>query len=166
MRTAKAAAAALLAAGFAAVPAAAASADPLPAPEVAWVGQNVIVTGADADSAAVLAKYRCYGGEEGTHLWVSVKQGGADLEGEGSSQRATSWYDTNYHYAQDPAGLTVDCDGHWHTTRFVLKRVAGKAPLVDGPAWVQFCLFDSSSTEDNFPTGFASDSSWKTVRTP
>jgi hypothetical protein len=167
MRLLKIVAGGLLAVGTALVPAAAAQADEaLPAPEVAWVNDNVIVTGANGEEATLLAKYRCYGGETGTHLWASVKQGGEDLEGEHSSARATSWYDTNYQYATDPAGQTINCDGHWHATRFVVKLVDGWQPLTDGPAWVQFCVFDSSATEDNFPTGFAYSYGWKTVKAP
>ena len=134
-----------------------ATADVLPAPEVSWVNENVIVTGADGTQAQLLAKYRCYGGEEGTHLWASVKQGGDDLEGEGSSARATSWYDTNYQYANDPAGQTINCDGHWHATRFTVKLVEGWEELASGPAWVQFCVFDSTG-------GFGYSYGWKTVR--
>jgi hypothetical protein len=36
--------------------------------------------------------------------------------------------------------------------------------LARGPAWVQWCLFDNTSTEDNFPQGFAQDYGWRTVR--
>jgi hypothetical protein len=167
MRMLKIAAGGLLAVGTALTPAAAAQADEaLPAPEVAWVNDNVIVTGAKGEEATLLAKYRCYGGRTGTHLWASVKQGGEDLEGEHSSARATSWYDTNYQWANDPAGQTINCDGHWHATRFTVKLVDGWKPLADGPAWVQFCVFDSSATEDNFPTGFAYSYGWKAVNAP
>jgi len=38
--------------------------------------------------------------------------------------------------------------------------------LTDGPAFVQFCLFDNTSTDDNFPHGFVFDYSWKPVRVP
>jgi hypothetical protein len=131
-------------------------ADELPAPEVAFVGDNVVVS-ADRTQATVLAKYRCYGGEEGTHLWVSVKQDGEDLEGEGSSTRARSWYDTNYQYAEDPAGQTIACDGRWHSTRFVVKLVEGKGLLEKGEAYVQFCAFDNRGN-------MASVNGWKAVR--
>lgn len=169
MRLLKIVALGLVAAATALTPVAAAqAAEVLSAPEVAWVNDNVIVTGANGEEATLLAKYRCYGGETGTHLWASVKQGGEDLEGEHSSARATSWYDTNYQYdnGNNPAGQTIDCDGHWHATRFTVKLVEGWQPLTDGTAWVQFCVFDSSATEDNFPTGFAYSYGWKTVRVP
>jgi len=150
----------VIAAGVALMPAAASAAvDELPAPEVAWVSDNVIVTGAHRDQASVLAKYRCYGGETGTHLWASVKQGGEDLEDEGSGAWARSWYDTNYQYEEDPAGQTINCDGHWRTTKFVVKLVEGKELLTDGEAWVQFCVFDSEE-------GFAYSYGWKTVKVP
>jgi hypothetical protein len=128
----------------------------LPAPEVAFVGANVVVAanGAEAD---VLAKYRCFGGEEGTHLWVSVKQDGVDLPGEGSSARARAWYDTNYQYAEDPAGQTIACDGRWHATLFTVKQVEGKEALARRTAWVQFCAFDNRGN-------MASVNGWKSVR--
>ena len=81
-----------------------------------------------------------------------------------------AWYDTNYQYANDPAGQTIQCDGRWHVNRFTVKLVdhpfgtnyvSGK--LAKGAAWVQFCVFDSSATDDNFPTGFAYNYSWKSV---
>ena len=167
MRRSVLAAAATLALAGTALPAASASAAELPAPEIAWVGRHVVANGRDA---YIQAKFRCWGGETGTHLWASVKQGGPDPTAEGSGMTSDAWYDTNYQYANDPAGQTIQCDGRWHVNRFVVKLVdhpfgtdfvSGK--LQKGAAWVQFCVFDSSATDDNFPTGFASDSSWKTV---
>jgi hypothetical protein len=137
-------------------PPGAAQAEELPAPEVAWTQDNVVV-GADRAEATVLAKYRCHGGEEGTHLWVSVKQDGENLEGEGSSARARAWYDTNYQYAENPAGQTIACDGRWHATRFTVKLVDGKGLLEPGSAWVQFCAFDNRGN-------MASVNGWKSVR--
>ena len=133
-------------------------------PQVAWTGSNVHVS-PDGSKAYILGKYRCYGGRVGTHLWVSVKQGPNLSEPDHtSSSDAEAWYDTNWNFEQDPAGLTVDCDGHWHVTRYTLKQVFGT--LHDGPAFVQFCLFDNTSTDENFPQGFVFDYSWKTVRVP
>ncbi|HET7682676.1 MAG TPA: hypothetical protein VFK34_03295 [Marmoricola sp.] len=149
MRTRIAITGSLLALGTALAPVAANAEGDLPAPEVSFVHQNVIVTGAHQDEATVLAKYRCYGGEEGTHLWVSVKQGD-NLEAEGSSQWATSWYDTNYQWAENPAGQTIDCDGRWHATRFTVKRVEGWGELERGSAWVQFCVYDSEGRAGSF----------------
>jgi len=114
------------------------------APEVAWVNTNVVVS-ADRSEATVLGKYRCSGGEEGTHLWVSVKQGPRIDAGHTSSSYADAWYDTNYNFTEDnPAGLTVDCDGKWHAERITVKQVAGFGQLTRGEAYVQWCLFDSS----------------------
>jgi hypothetical protein len=133
-------------------------------PEVAWVGKNIHVT-PDGSKAFVLGKYRCYGGREGTHLWVSVKQGPrlSEPDHTGSSY-ADAWYDTNWNFEHSEAGLTVDCDGHWHAQRIVLKQVFGE--LADGPGYVQFCLFDNTSTETNFPQGFAQQYGFNTVRVP
>jgi hypothetical protein len=41
-------------------------------PQVAWVRD----AHARGGTASVLAKYRCWGGNQNTHLWVSLKQGG------------------------------------------------------------------------------------------
>ena len=133
-------------------------------PEVAWTGGNVQVS-PDGSTVHVLGKYRCWGGTTGTHLWVSVKQGPrlSEPDQTGSSY-ADAWYDTNWNFENSETGLTVDCDGHWHVTRAVLKNVFGE--LHDGTAYIQFCLFDNSSTEDNFPQGFAQDYGWRTVRVP
>jgi hypothetical protein len=113
--------------------------------DVAWVNDNVFLS-ADGSSATVLGKYRCSGGQTGTHLWVSVKQGpGIDAE-HTTSDYASAWYDTNYNYAQDPAGLTVNCDGRWHVSRITLKPVFGA--LTAGSAYVQWCMFDSAGGYD------------------
>jgi hypothetical protein len=161
-----AAAAALVIAGIA-VPAASATAAELPAPEIAWVGDHVVANGGNA---FIQAKFRCWGGETGTHLWASIKQGGPDPTAEGSGMTSAAWYDTNYQYANDPAGQTIDCDGRWHVQRFTVKLVDHpfgtdyvSGSLQNGAAWVQFCVFDSSASADGAPTGFASDSGWKTV---
>ena len=47
-------------------------------------------------------------------------------------------------------------------TRYLLKREFGQ--LQPGTAYVQFCLFDHTGNEENFPQGFAFDYSWKPVR--
>ena len=156
MRTSVLATATMVGLSTVLAPASTAVAEELPAPEVAFVHDNVVVS-ADRAEATVLAKYRCFGGEEGTHLWVSVKQGGEDLEGPGSSARARAWYDTNYQYAEDPAGQTLPCDGRWHATRITVKLVEGKELLERGAAWVQFCAFDNRGN-------LASVNSWKPVR--
>ena len=128
-------------------------------PEVAWTGLNIHVA-PDGSAAYINGKYKCDGGEEGTHLWVAVKQGDVSIENT-SSANADAYYDTNWNFGESEAGLTVDCDGHWHVTRYELRQVFGE--LTDGPALVQFCLFDSSGSEE---TGFMFDYSWKTVRVP
>jgi hypothetical protein len=132
-------------------------------PQVAWTGTNINVA-PDGSAAYINGKYKCYGGQENTHLWVSVKQGPGLDDDHTSSGDADAWYDTNWNFENDPAGLTVNCDGHWHTTRYTLKQEFGE--LVDGIAFVQFCLFDPTGNEENFPQGFAFDYSWKQVRVP
>jgi hypothetical protein len=81
-----------------------------------------------------------------------------------SSSDADAWYDTNWNFQNSDAGLTVDCDGQWHVERVVLKPEFGQ--LQDGPAYVQWCLFDSTSSEENFPKGFGYNYGFREVRVP
>jgi hypothetical protein len=126
-------------------------------PEVAWVHQAK----AKGDRATVLAKYRCWGGNEGTHVWVSLKQGGKindytaqELsEMEGTSALARAWYDTNPPQA-DQSTVYLICNGRWQVQKYTLGRVEGKGRLHRGRAFLQFCLFDSKATED-LSHGFA-----------
>jgi hypothetical protein len=152
LRRSIAAAAVGLAAALAGPAAAAGASQPDYAnPQVEWV-HNVKAT---PDSATLIAKYRCWGGNEGTHLWVSLKQGGgitgqpADelAQQEGTSGLAASWYDSH------PDGVV--CDGTWQIQHFTVYRELGIPgyhpdawePLVAGPAFLQFCLFDSTAEE-------------------
>jgi hypothetical protein len=79
----------------------------------------------------------------------------------------TAFYSTNYN--SDGPALTLHCDGSSHTQTFRLKNdpywvnTAQNLPLTSGPALVQFCLFDSTSSEGS-DSGFAFDYSMKTVR--
>jgi len=122
-------------------------------PMVRWVRE----VKATNNSATLIANYRCYGGNEGTHLWVSLKQGGgivgdpnALAAQEGTSMIARSWYDSH------PEG--VICNGTWITQRFTVNREMGFPdsphpqpwePLWTGDAFLQFCLFDNTAD----PTG-------------
>ena len=110
---------------------------------------------ANGDSATITGRYRCFGGMQ-AHLWASIKQG-PRINGttQTSSQYADSWYDTNYNFSEDnPDGLTVPCDGAWHTQSFTLMRVdktwgpwfPGTA-LKAGAAYVQFCLVPNPDDE-------------------
>ena len=153
----KAAGVAISAVALLAMGAPTASAD---GPQVAWTGMNVHVS-PDGTTAYINGKYKCSGGEEGTHLWVSVKQGDGISPENTSSEDADAWFDTNWNFGESEAGLTVDCDGHWHVSRVELRQVFGE--LHDGIAFIQFCLFDSTGSEE---TGFAFDYSWKQVRVP
>ncbi|RZS89602.1 hypothetical protein EV189_1370 [Motilibacter rhizosphaerae] len=140
-------------------------------PEVQWVH----TVHATADSATLRARYRCYGGNEGTHLWVSLKQGGG-IQGdamalamqEGTSAIAASWYDS--HPDQ------VVCNGRFNTLTYTVNREHGIpgyhpddwAPLQKGPAFLQFCLFDSTAAEagpDNTDQGFGYLYTWVQVHT-
>jgi hypothetical protein len=126
-------------------------------PKVAWVKKVHAVGG----EATVLAKYRCSGGQgPNVHLWVSLKQGGdinkysakklANMQG--TSALARSWYDTN---VVDPSTVTLTCNGKWQVQRYTLGREKGT--LVKGRAFLQFCLFDSTSdpTGEDLSHGFA-----------
>jgi hypothetical protein len=124
-------------------------------PQVAFVGH----ARAHRGKASVLAVYRCWGGNEHTHLWVSLKQGGG-IKGktirqlskmEGTSEIARAWYDTN---VVDPSLVTINCNGQWQVHRYLVKREKGT--LRHGRAFMQFCLFDSHSDPEGQSTkGFA-----------
>jgi hypothetical protein len=146
------AAATLATAGLLAVAAPAANA----APSTGTEGEVLGVVLAQGDAATIVGRYRCFGGTQ-AHLWASIKQGD-DIDGttQTSSEFADSWYDTNYNFTEsNPQGLTVPCDGRFHTQRFVLERVFGTpwggsfdgTALESGPAWVQFCLVPSEDDE-------------------
>jgi hypothetical protein len=120
----------------------------------------VVHARASGGKASVRAVYRCWGGNEGTHLWVSLKQGGG-IRGksahqlskmEGTSKIARAWYDTN---VVNPRKVTINCNGRWHVHRYTVKREKGT--LRDGRAFLQFCLFDSHSdpTGKDLSKGFA-----------
>ena len=91
----------------------------------------------DDGTASVTARYVC---PEGFHLWVSAKQsadGQPDqaLRGEGSSQVSAAWLQSH----PDPSTFT--CDGTWHVGTYTIDIAEqGFGELVDGQAWVQFCL--------------------------
>ena len=131
------------------------------APEVARVNNNVRVVG---DSAFVTAKYRCSAATEMTHLWVSVKQGGIGLDGEGSGGTADSWYDTNVARGGTPEEpgpeIAVTCDGTWQHQTVEVQRYADKRALERGSAYVQFCLYTIEG--ENFYG--ATDNSWAKVK--
>lgn len=124
-------------------------------PQVAFVGH----ARAHGGKATVLAVYRCWGGNENTHLWVSLKQGGG-IKGkslkklskmEGTSKLARAWYDTN---VVDPSKVTINCNGKWQTHRYTVKREKGT--LRNGKAFMQFCLFDSHADPEGMSNkGFA-----------
>jgi hypothetical protein len=137
-------------------------------PVVEWVSPVVHAIAADG-SAVVHAKYQCSGGNEGTHLFIAVKQGpDVNATDHTSSEFAKTFYSTNYN--SDGPGLRLNCDGRDHNASFVLRpdpywanAENSPPPLHAGRAFVQFCLFDSTSSEDNPEQGFAFDYSMRKV---
>jgi hypothetical protein len=137
-------------------------------PVVESVAATVIASSANGGFALVQARYRCWGGDVGTHLFIAVKQG-PDIspESPSSTLTTTAFYSTNWN--TDGPSLSLHCDGASHVATFRLRNDPywGKAsqhlPLVSGPALVQFCIFDSRATED-LSSGFAFDYTMKTVR--
>lgn len=104
------------------------------APEVSYTKGNVFAFG---DRAEVRAKYRCAPGTEGTHVWVSIKQGPGDLTAEGSSAIAKAHYDTNVEGFSEE----VVCDGEWQRLSVPVVRHQAKGQLERGEAYVQFCFY-------------------------
>ena len=132
------------------------SAAPYHDPQVLWAGK----VHAKRGTATVWAIYRCWGGNENTHLWVSLKQGGG-IRGktaeelaqmEGTSAIARAWYDTN---VVDPSLVTINCNGKWQVHEYTVKREKGT--LRRGSSFLQFCLFDSHAdpTGEDLSVGFA-----------
>jgi hypothetical protein len=129
---------------------------PYKAPVVKWAGHARTL----GDHALVGARYRCFGGNVGTHVWVSLKQGPKITrmslkqlkKAEGTSAISKSWYDTN---KTDPQLVYVVCNGKWQHQTFRLKKEKGH--LHRGWAFLQFCLFDSHSdpTSQTSTKGFA-----------
>jgi hypothetical protein len=132
-------------------------------PQVQWVG-DVVNAPAHTHTAIVRGRYKCYGGEP-THLYIGVKQGPrVNATTHTSSEFARAFYSTNWN--ADGPGLSLNCDGHSHKQAFLLRPQPGfeqKQVLKNGPAFVQFCIFDSTNTGENDPNGFAFDYSMKTV---
>jgi hypothetical protein len=134
----------------------AASAAAYQAPVVQWA-HNVHVSG---DTATVQAKYKCYGGNVGTHLWVSLKQGDRIsaltidelVNMEGTSAIADAWYDS--HPGEDPGTVGITCNGQWQVQTFTVHAEFGTLNAHE-KAFLQFCLFDNTATDSNFPQGFA-----------
>lgn len=136
------------------------------APQIGWV--SPIAWGSGPEQATVLGSYRCWGDSTTMHLWVSLKQGGANPTAEGSSTTVDAWYDTNI--SQDVA---VTCNGRWQVTAVDLGRhpVANRPGdtettpptrqlgyLHGGRAWLQFCLVPPGAETD--PSLLASENRW------
>jgi hypothetical protein len=144
----------LVASALVAAPPAQAAGSAYQDPQVHWA-RNVHVHGA---TATVLAKYRCWGGNEGTHLWVSLKQGAKIsamtveelVSTNGTSALADAWYDTH---------AAINCNGKWQVQRYTVSREFGTLKS-GGKAFLQFCLFDStaeSGPDADLSQGFAYD---------
>jgi hypothetical protein len=135
-------------------------------PVVDWV-QPTVTAKADG-TATVHAQYTCYGGNEGTHVYIGVKQGPlVNATDHTSSQYAETFYSTNWN--SDSGVNALHCDGRKHNQTFVLQPdpywagAAGAPLLSSGRAFVQFCIFDSHNTGEMDPTGFAFDYSMRKV---
>jgi hypothetical protein len=135
-------------------------------PVVNWI-QPTVVAHQDG-TATVHAHYTCWGGNVGTHLFIAVKQGPQiNATDHTSSEFAVTFYSTNWN--SDGPGLSLNCTGEQQNALFELQpdpywAHAGDnpPPLAAGPAFVQFCLFDSTSSE-NSEQGFAFDYSMRKV---
>jgi hypothetical protein len=159
MATAAAVAGALLA-GAAGSPAASATAfDGVTEPSARILS---VVHRPGADVALVTVEYTCHDVGPFDHLWVSVKQGGADLDDEGSGERARAWYDSHPGQGDGQSGPT--CDGESHTATFEVYRHPDSKPLNRSAAWVQFCLVQAGPEgPEGEPAEFLSESRWAPV---
>jgi hypothetical protein len=128
-----------------------------------WAQVNTVTaSSAHGGFAMVTARYRCYGGDVGTHLFIAIKQGTVSVEHSSTEDPAvhlTAFYSTNWN--SDGPSLSLHCDGASHMQSFRLKNQPGwNSLLTAGTALVQFCLFDSTGSE----AGAYFDYSMKTVR--
>ena len=135
-------------------------------PTVDWVQPTVIAHA--GGWATVHAQYTCFGGNEGTHVYIGVKQGPeVNATDHTSSQYAETFYSTNWN--SDSGSNALVCDGHKHNQTFTVKPDpyfwnAANAPLLSsGQAFVQFCIFDSTNTGEGDPNGFGFDYSMRQV---
>ncbi|HZR95050.1 MAG TPA: hypothetical protein VFA56_05110 [Gaiellaceae bacterium] len=107
--------------------------------------------------ATLNVRYRCTTGE---HLWVSAKEtrrgySATKLMKEGSSRTASAWWDSHRN--------RFVCNGRFHTGTFTIDKVekGKKGTLVDGSAWVQFCVTTGRTEADTVLT--LSKSGWVRV---
>jgi hypothetical protein len=101
----------------------------------------ILVCGA---KATLSVRYQCASGKT---VWVSAKEMGsgassAKLAKEGSSKTAAAWWESHRN--------TFVCNGKPHTGTFSVDKVekGSKGTLVNGKAWVQFCV-TKGTTEAN-----------------
>ncbi|HJQ42029.1 MAG TPA: hypothetical protein VJ831_02995 [Jatrophihabitantaceae bacterium] len=105
-------------------------------------------------TAVVHAQYTCWGGNDGVHLFIGLKQGPqVNATTHTSSEFADTFYSTNWNSDQGPNAL--NCNGRKQNQQFPLQddpfwAHSGDAPgFHNGTALVQFCLFDSTGDEEN-----------------
>jgi hypothetical protein len=86
--------------------------------------------------ATLRVRYQCASGQA---LWVSAKEtrtgvSATKLMKEGSSKAAAGWWESHRN--------RFICNGKPHTGTFTIDKVekGSKGALVDGSAWVQFCV--------------------------
>jgi hypothetical protein len=107
--------------------------------------------------ATLKVRYKCGSGET---LWVSAKEtargySATKLMKESSSRAAAAWWDSHRN--------RVACDGKSHLGTFTIDKVekGTKGSLVDGSAWVQFCVTKGKTEATTVLT--LSKSSWVRV---
>jgi len=93
--------------------------------------------------ATLKVTYNCNAGQV---LWISAKEmknGKANkaLSKEGSSKKADAWWQSH----RNP----ITCDGQSHTATFSMdkKEPGSKGKLVNGSAWVQFCVTNGGAND-------------------
>jgi hypothetical protein len=94
--------------------------------------------------ATLSVRYQCASGET---VWVSAKElaSGATsvkLTKEGSSKTAAAWWESHRN--------RFTCNAKAHTATFTIDTVekGSKGKLVDGKAWVQFCVTTGKTEAD------------------
>ena len=121
------------------MPAAAFAAGADPTAKAQFVGPITV----DGAKATLKVRYQC---SAGSVLWVSAKEtlrgySATKLMKEGSSRSASAWWDSHRN--------RIVCNGKSQVKSFTIDKVekGKKGTLVDGSAWVQFCITKPGKTQ-------------------
>ena len=135
-------------------------------PVVDWVQPTVIAHA--GGWATVHAQYTCFGGNEGTHVYIGVKQGPqVNATTHTSSQYAETFYSTNWNSDSGSNALSLrrpqaQPDVHGEAGPVLLERRERAAPVV-GPGVRPVLHLRQHEHGEGDPNGFGFDYSMRQV---